>query len=948
MNKILAIVLIAAIMVSSLIGTVCAESSVYQGNTDIKDAYTEYLEENKDLPLAKSKFYFETVTTSGEAVLQLNNIENKDALSWNGFGEITFEVDIDESALYNLLIDYYVVETGTTDVSIDILFDGADPFDGLTNISLPRLFSDDGSIRTDGVGNEFAPEQKQVFKWNSIRVTDSEGLNREPYLFAVEKGRHKVTLCNASEPIAISSLGFIEKETPNSYKQLLEDYKQKGYVEYSGKQIVVQGESAVLKTSNSLISQSDATSAKVYPNDPYVGKVNYIGGSNWSGAGDKITWEIDIPEDGLYKVGFGYQQSYIMNGSSYRMLRIDGEIPFLEAAEIKFDYCNTWKFKTMDDSKGVPYLFYLTKGKHTFSLEVNLCELSKFSITLKNLIYDLGEIYRQMTMITGETPDANRDYNLFGQIPNFEKRLKTNTEIVNDLIKQMEAISGKGGSSSTANLKNMAAVMQRMLNYKSAAHTYKSSFYDNYSSISAWLYEMISMPLDIDSIYFASPQSEFEELGVGFFGRLMFGVKRFLASMASEYNSVSGDVDKEKSISLWVNWGRDQVQVLNYLAQSDFTQKTGIGVDIKMTNATLIQGILSGDGPDCYLHMSRTEPVNLAMRGALCDLTNFKGYNEVAKRFMPTAVIPYTYQGGIYALPDTQTFSVMFYRKDILNEIGVEVPQTWDDFIDAAAVIMRNNMQVGLPYTQITAMNQVNLGLGALNIFPTLLMQNNGKLYDDELSSTLLTNEESVASFKIWTNFYTKYSFPKTYDFYNRFRIGVMPLAIQSLSQYPTISAAASEIRGLWDITLIPGTLQENGTIDRTQAGAGTGCAILESSENKEEAWEFLKWWTSEETQYRYSQNVESILGITGRNMTANTIALSKLSWSGKHFDIISEQWKFVNEMPEAPGGYYIPRVVDQAFWNVIETGKSVEEMLLKWDTIADNEIAEKRSQYIH
>ena len=63
-------------------------------------------------------------------------------------------------------------------------------------------------------------------------------------------------------------------------------------------------------------------------------------------------------------------------------------------------------------------------------------------------------------------------------------------------------------------------------------------------------------------------------------------------------------------------------------------------------------------------------------------------------------------------------------------------------------------------------------------------------------------------------------------------------------------------------------------------------------------------------------------------------------------FEIIYKQWQLVNELPEVPGGYYIPRVIDQAFWNVVGNGKGIEEELIKWDKAADKEIAEKRSQY--
>lgn len=918
-------------------------------SSDSADDYSTYLERHQNLSVEVpevSTDILNVVADNGATVETVDEMAGKNTvLSWNGDGSIYFKFNVTQEGFYNIAVNYYLLSGDTKAVELSLLVDEAEPFEGVSTISLPRIFMDDGNVRTDGIGNEFAPEQKEVFDWQEKRITDSEGLNAKPYLFALTEGEHTVTFYDCSDSIVIAEIKLCAEEKNVSYSEKLKTYEEKGYKNYSGNQINIQGENAYLKSANNLISQSDATSANVTPYDALKSKVNYIGGNNWSGAGDTISWKLDVPEDGLYSMTFAYQQSYIVNGSSYRVLRIDGEIPFSEAAEIDFAYCNAWKIKEFSDKSGKPYLIYLTAGEHILSLEVNLCCLSDFAIELKNQIYKLGAIYREIVMITGETPDANRDYSLFTQIPDLEERLNDSYNTLNALVEQVDSLSEKGSSGNTSTLKNMAAVIKRMLDYKYQAQIYKSSFYDNYSSISAWLYEIISMPLDIDAIYITAPEEEAEHLGASFWERLTFGFKRFLVSMSADYNSISGDVG-EDSISLWVNWGRDQVQVLNYLAQSDFTANTGIDVDIKMTNATLIQGILSGNGPDCYLHMSRTEPVNLAMRGGLYDLTQFEDFEEVSTRFMDTATVPYTYKDGVYALPDTQTFSVMFYRKDILDELGVGVPETWDDFIAASAVIMRNNMQVGLPYTQITDMNQVNLGLGALNIYPTLLMQKGVSLYDDKLESVDMTSEEAVSTFTMWTDFYNKYSFPKTYDFYNRFRTGLMPLAIQSCTQYTTISAAASEIRGLWGIELIPGFKNENGNINRSQAGAGSACAILKSSDNVEAAWKFLKWWTSDNIQLKYSQNIESILGITGRNMTSNVNALSGLSWNDGDFEILKEQWSKVNEMPEIPGGYYIPRVVDQAFWNVIGNGKGIEEMLLKWDKVADKEIAEKRSQY--
>ena len=140
--------------------------------------------------------------------------------------------------------------------------------------------------------------------------------------------------------------------------------------------------------------------------------------------------------------------------------------------------------------------------------------------------------------------------------------------------------------------------------------------------------------------------------------------------------------------------------------------------------------------------------------------------------------------------------------------------------------------------------------------------------------------------------------------------------------------------------------MREDGTIDNTQAGFGNACMILDASEHKEEAWELLKWWTREDTQYRYALDIESILGVAGRYTSATVNATLKLDWGRDASDILYSQWNKVEEIAEIPGGYYVSRAVDQAFWNVVNMNENPKDMMKKWGEIADVEITTKIEQY--
>ena len=173
-----------------------------------------------------------------------------------------------------------------------------------------------------------------------------------------------------------------------------------------------------------------------------------------------------------------------------------------------------------------------------------------------------------------------------------------------------------------------------------------------------------------------------------------------------------------------------------------------------------------------------------------------------------------------------------------------------------------------------------------------------------------------------------------------------MPLGIEVYTMYTTLKQAAPEIDGRWSICKVPGIKNEDGTVNHTVAGAGTGCAILSSSEHKDEAWEFLKWWTDADTQLKFSNNVESILGSVSRTTTSNLDAFAKMDWDSDDFEILTAQMAEISEISEVPGSYYVSRSVDQAFWNVVNNNEAPKDSLLEWTEIANSEIKRKIEQY--
>ena len=989
MKRKLSLVLAMVMMLTSFFVTGASATGETQDSANLTEnlpvsselsTYDDYMSDKGGFANATEEIVIDAtsyVSSNGAEVKNVDkfnreNGENRQTVvEWtNEEGSLTYNVNVPADGLYTIKFLYYALPSRNNPVALGLKIDGKYLFENTKEFELPRIFIDKEvetvdengnkvmvTIRQDGIGNEFAAEQTEYYAFQEAYFTDPTGLESMPYAVALTAGAHTIEVESVAEPVALDAVVLCPPEEYKSYAEVSATYDKS--LKVNADVIKLEGEDANYKSTHSLVAQYDQTDPSVSSakgSNPYLTRINYIGDVNWASPGQRLTWEVNIPEEGYYKLAFRYKQAHVLNGNAYRKLMVNGEVPFAEAANVCFKYDLDWKHGEFADDNGNAYLIYFKKGLNTISMEVNLGELTTTVRELKEVIYKVGNIYRDVIKITGESPDSSRDYNLFEQIPNFNENLAAYSKELYRIAAKTEELAGQTGGTNATTIRSLCEVLDNMVEHKFKAHQYISLFYNNYTSVSALVYSMMEMGLNLDYIEIGAPDAQFVDPTASWWEKTSYSTHRFFSSFSADYNNISGDLETEKSITIWANWGRDQIRVLNNLIQSSFTPKTGIGVNLKMSNATYVQAILSGKGPDCSLHMARSEPVNLALRGSMVDLTEFEDYNEVMERFMTVdAALPFTFDndstdnvpGGVYALPDTLSFYMLFYRTDIFEEFGIkEPPKTWEEYLDIAALFNRNNLQASLPYTQITTASMVNAGVGSLSILPTLIMQMGGEIYKPDGSATLLTTPTSIKAFEFWTDFFNEYKFPVTADFFNRFRIGTMPMGVQNYTMYIQLTMAAPEITGKWKMVPIPGIENEDGTINNCQAGSGTGCGILKVSKNPDLGWEFLKWWTDADTQLNYSNNCESILGVSGRVATANPEALKQMGWDKDSLDALITQWKQMKEVPEIPGSYYTARSIDQAYWNVVNNSKNAKDMMIKWAEISDAEIERKRNQY--
>ncbi|TYT20316.1 extracellular solute-binding protein [Dictyoglomus thermophilum] len=853
----------------------------------------------------------------------------------NGFVEWTF--NIEEEGLYNIAVKYYPITGKNSAIEREIMIDGKRPFNEVRIVRFERIWKDAGDPLKDNRGNELRPLQIESPMWVEKIIDDAEGLYSEPFLFYFTKGKHTLRFISVKEPMVIDYIKIFNLKDIPSYSEIINTYHKED-LKRNVKNIIVkiQGEKAYLKSEPTLYPVYDMSNPL---NEPYSSRnklLNIIGGYNWRSSGQWIEWKFTVPEDGFYKIGFKFRQNANPGIPSERTLYIDGRIPFKEVMNIKFKYDTKWQFKYLGNGKD-EYLFHLTKGEHTLRLKVTYESIAEIIRNILQCSIDLSQLYTKIVMITSPNPDPYRDYLLEQSIPDLIPTLERNAKILRENAEKLKIIGGEKVSEA-ATLERVAIQLEGMAKEPETIAQRLQRYRDNLSALSAWVLAIREQPLDIDYIIVASPDARSPRVNPNIFEGIWDGVKKFFYSFLEDYNMIGTVYEKDKAINVWVQMGRDQAETLKMLIDTDFTPKTGIGVNLNIitTEAALLFSVASKENPpDVALNVPRGLAVDYGIRGALVDISKLPGFENVKKYFAPYALVPYSFGGKVYGLPMTQDFPIMFYRADILGRLNIEVPNTWDELYKTIAKLQSYNLQFA-----------AGTGGTSFDIFNMLLLQRGGKYYTEDGKRCILNNEEGVTAFKEWTNLYVLYGIPLYYDFFNRFRTGEMPLGIGPYTMYNQFKVAAPEISGLWGIAPVPGRRKRDGSIDRSVAGGGNAILIFSQTKKLKEAWEFVKWWVSTDVQARFGRELEAVLGAGARYNTANIEAMSYLPWPSSDYKILSTQWRYLKEIPNVPGSYYVSRHLDNAFREVVMLGEIPREAIEKYTREINKEIDRKREEF--
>lgn len=926
-------------------------SAATTGTDSIRQtSYTNYVKKYTDAARPDKtvevlgKDYDPASVTDAQITVTTVDGEN-DVMQWaNQEGSVSWTVNIPETGVYNIKMIYEALESNTNDVEFSLLIDGESPYATASRITLSKRWINESEIKQDSRQNDIRPGQISTPCWQETPLEDIDGLFNEPLEFYMEAGEHTITFESEKAEFAVKSFTFYQYEAPAAYTAPSDS----DLTQAQGQKITLEGETAAYKSSRTLYPTADKSSyltSSANGSSPTKTRYNTIGSGSWTQSTQTVTWEFNVDKAGYYKIGIRGRQDQMRGMYSNRRLYVNGEVPCLEANQIKFYYDTDWSITTPKSENGDDLYFYLQAGTNTISLEAVPGEIGEIMGDLDELVYNINSYYRQIRQITGPDPDEYNNYMIDTAIPSIVPDFKEYAKTLRDKKAEIEKLSGSGGTEAET-LEKMAIVLDKCIKKPDLIPEMMSQIKDNITSVSSFVNQYREQPLEVDMIEVATSDQDFTSCDKSFFGSLGFGFKGFIGSFFEDYNALSDE--DESSMECWVMLGRDNAEALQQLISSEYNPTAKTKINLKLVQGGIVEATFAGKGPDLALFMGGDFPIQLAARGVLTDLTTFSDFDEVKSRFADDATVLYQYNGGTYGLPCDQTFPMLFYRSDILSEYGIDPAtdlNTWDGLLNCLPTLQRNYLEVGLILPVMTSTGgttQVSAITEPGNTFAMLLLQQGLNYYNEEQTKTTFDTQEAVNAFDTWTKFYTTYSFQQTYDAFTRFRTGDMPVVIQNYTFYNQLSVAAPEIKGCWGFQPVPGTVQEDGTINHAANSNGSGAIIFTKAADQEGAWDFIKWFTSTDAQVKYGNNIESILGTMGRYATANEEALQQLSWTTSEVNLLLDQLNSQVEIPIIPASYGVTRNVMNAFRAVVNDYDNARDTLFWYNKDINDEITRK------
>lgn len=881
-----------------------------------------------------------TATDIGTAVFDTDvkgYTASTEVLNMKRLDEVTLSIDVPQDGQYYVKFDYYSYDESILPIALKLKVDGAYPFYECRNLKFETTWKKDDEPSYDRYDNELVTVPNKVKQWEQKYIMDSSYRHSLPLAVELTKGVHEFSVLVDEGTFLLGNVTLVAPYEAPEYT---------GSEQAEGDQIItIQGEDYAY-TNDSAIHAVAEYDTSLDPYEVTDTVLNTLDSDSFSEAGRSVTYEFDVKETGYYNIAQNYRQSDKTDFPVFVDVKVDGEFPSEQFQSYGMAYTTKYRTSTMQDEEGNNLTVYLEKGKHTISYTINMEPICYVMEELDKIMSEVNDLALEITKVAGTNSDKYRDLKLTRYIPGLPETLNGYADRLEELekgcIKYSESDKNVAVMSSmliaAEQLRSLAESpdeipyrIKELSSSSNSANQYLANTIDN----------LIENGLAIDRIYIYQDGAKLPGKK-GAIKSMFMNIKRFIASFTEQaYSTSNTDPDH---LQVWVNRSNQYIQIMQKMIDESFTKETGIDVDISVMpdQYKLVLANSTGSAPDVATGINYTIPYELAIRGALADMAQFDDFKEVAAPYEPGFFLTGTINDSVYSMPETMNFWVLFYRTDTMEKLGLEIPDTMDEVIDMLPELQMRGLNFYYPTAGMITMRNFH------GTTP-LIVQNGGALYyGDASEGTALGEETSVNGFTELTNLFTIYNMDVNIDnFYQHFRNGDLPIGIADLATYNMLTNAAPELASSWDISIIPGTVQADGSVDRSTCGCAESSVIFKSDEEREaKAWEFIKWWSSAETQAKFGQTIQITYGSEYMWPTANMEAFDLLPWDTGDKKIIESWAENVVDVARVPGTYLLEREMSNTFNDIAVNGKNEQTRIDKAVKAIDREIDRKLEEF--
>ena len=886
-----------------------ASERIDNGYTKISAGYTlpEYTGGDIEYPI-------KDICTSTDAVFT-DDYGYTSAVQIGERGSVELELDVAADGIYYMCFDYLADSDTILPVEAQFMIDGDFPFYEMRQQVLESQWSTPQQKSYDSYGNEVVGIPDKVYEWQNKYIMDSTYRYSGPLGIELTKGRHTVTVTLKEGTLLLGDFKLTAKPQVEAYTGS-EKAAGDGFIE-------IQAEDFTYRNASSIHATCEYD-PNLYPYQAGNRIMNTVDSTSFSEGGQQISYQFTVEKEGNYYLAFHYSLSDKSDFPVFMNIRIDGELPNTEFENCAFDYKKDYNLYTLLDSEENKISVTLSAGQHTISMQISMEPLRNALETIEQIMGKVNDLSLEVTKVAGTNKDKYRDFSLESYIPGIGDTLTQWADELAAVMEEARTYNPDKKKIAAFSSISIAENQLRSLAKKPDELIYRiDELATSTSSVNQHLANLIDSlngnDFSLDSIYLYQEDAAKQlPRHKNVFVKAGLGIVRFCTSFGKQAYSSSNTNPEHLQVS--VNRSRQHLEIMQQMITEEFTPQTGIEVDLSLMpdQTKLVLANASGDSPDVATGVNYSIPFELGIRGALKDLTQFDDFAEVAGRYTEGLLMPYVIDDSVYAIPETMNFQVLFYRKDILDKLGLEVPDTLED-VEA----MLPDLQMrGLNFYYPTART---VGMKTFLDTTPIIFQSGGRLYDTYVEDVTITSEEVVEGFTTLTNLFTIYNLPKDVpNFYQHFRNGDYPIGISDFGTYNLISNAAPEIDGSWGVALIPGVKDENGEVMRySSAGAESTFLFNSTPEREEQAWEFVKWWSSAQVQAEFGQRLQITYGDEYYWNTANCEAFAQLPWDSDDKEVISEQLTWTMEAPRALASYMVERELSDAYNLVVLGAKS-------------------------